>query len=183
MSRLGKLAINLPTGVEVKITADVVAVKGPKGEVIEKVPSSVKVVNDEGILKVSVGNPDNSQQRALWGLVRQLLANAVKGVSQGFSKSLELSGIGFKVQLEGQTLVMNLGFSHQVRYVVPAGVTAAVEKNTITISGANKQQVGQVAAEIRALKKPEPYKGKGIKYSNEVIRRKAGKVVKSAGAK
>lgn len=183
MSRLGKLAINLPAGVEVKITAAVVAVKGPKGEVVEKVPSSVKVVNEGGVLKVSVGNPASSKQRALWGLARQLLANAVKGVSQGFSKSLELSGIGFKVQLEGQTLVMNLGFSHQVRYVVPAGVTAAVEKNTITISGANKQQVGQVAAEIRALKKPEPYKGKGIKYSDEVIRRKAGKVVKSAGAK
>ncbi|MBI5733849.1 MAG: 50S ribosomal protein L6 [Candidatus Kerfeldbacteria bacterium] len=183
MSRLGKLAIPLPAGVTVTITAGVAAVKGSKGEVAEKIPTSVKVVNEEGSLKVSVNNPDNSQQRALWGLARQLLANAVKGVSQGFSKSLELSGIGFKVQLEGQTLVLNLGFSHQVRYAVPNGVTAIVEKNTITISGANKQQVGQVAAEIRSLKKPEPYKGKGIKYSDEVIRRKAGKVVKSAGAK
>ncbi len=183
MSRLGKLAIPLPAGVAVTITANVVAVNGPQGEVTEKIPASVKIVNEEGSLKVSVGNPGNSQQRAVWGLARQLLANAVKGVSQGFSKSLELSGIGFKVQLEGQTLVMNLGFSHPVRYTVPSGVTATVEKNTITISGANKQQVGQVAAEIRSLKKPEPYKGKGIKYSDEVIRRKAGKVVKSAGAK
>ena len=183
MSRLGKLAIIVPVGVEVKINPGQVLVKGPKGEVTEKIPAVVKIDNQAGMLQVSVNNPNNSEQRAMWGLVRQLVANAVKGVTDGFSKTLELSGIGFKVQLEGKTLVLNLGFSHQVRYELPADIAGQVEKNTITVSGVNKQRVGQVAAEIRSLRKPEPYKGKGIKYSDEVIRRKAGKVVKSAGAK
>lgn len=183
MSRLGKLAIIVPAGVEVKINPGQVLVKGPKGEVTEKIPAVVKIDNQAGILQVSVNNPNNSEQRAMWGLARQLVANAVKGVTDGFSKTLELSGIGFKVQLEGKTLVLNLGFSHQVRYELPADIAGQVEKNTITVSGVNKQRVGQVAAEIRSLRKPEPYKGKGIKYSDEVIRRKAGKVVKSAGAK
>lgn len=180
MSRLGKLAINLPGGVEAKITPTVIAIKGPRGEIVEKIPANVKVENKAGLLQVSVINSANSQQRALWGLVRQLLANAVRGVTEGFSKSLELSGIGFRVQQEGDSLLLNLGFSHPVRYTIPKGIVAKVEKNTITISGINKQQVGQVAAEIRSLRKPEPYKGKGIKYSDEVIRRKAGKVVKAA---
>lgn len=183
MSRLGKLPINVPAGVQVTIALPEVRVKGPKGEVVEHIPHGVVVSQDGSIITVKPTNLDDRTARAAWGLARQLLANAVHGVSQGYTQKLELVGIGFKVQLEGKDLVMSLGFSHPVRFNLPAGVAATVEKNTITIAGASKQQVGQVAAEIRGLKKPEPYKGKGIKYSDEVIRRKAGKVVKAAGAK
>lgn len=184
MSRLGKLPITIPTGVTMSQEGQVLTVKGPKGEVRAHLPKVAKLETTDGVLKVVVADLKSSDNRAAWGLARQLVANAVQGVSQGFVKKLELSGIGFKVQLEGKDLVFNLGFSHQVRYPVPEGLTAVVEKNTqITLSGAAKDQLGQVAAEIRALKEPEPYKGKGIKYADEVVRRKAGKVMKSAGAK
>lgn len=183
MSRLGKLPIPIPAGVQVTIALPEVRVKGPKGEVVEHIPKGVAITQEGSVMTVKPINPDDRTARAAWGLARQLLSNAVYGVSQGYSKKLELVGIGFKVQLEGKDLVMSLGFSHPVRFNIPTGVVAVVEKNTITISGASKQQVGQAAAEIRSLKKPEPYKGKGIKYSDEVVRRKAGKVVKAAGAK
>lgn len=183
MSRLGKLPINIPAGVQVQINGRLFTAKGPKGEVAEQLPKGIKLNQADQILSVSVANSEDRSQRALWGLARQLVNNAVKGVSEGYSKSLDLVGIGFKAQIEGETLVLNLGFSHPIRFAIPKGISAKVEKNTITLSGANKQQVGQVAAEIRSLRKPEPYKGKGIKYSNEVVRRKAGKVVKAAGAK
>ncbi|MBU1038788.1 50S ribosomal protein L6 [Patescibacteria group bacterium] len=183
MSRLGKLPINIPAGVQVTIVGRSFTAKGPKGEVTEQLPGRVKVQQTDNVLSVSVTDSSDRAQRALWGLARQLVANAVQGVHEGYSKSLELSGIGFKVQIEGETLVFNLGFSHPVRFDIPKNISAKVEKNIIILTGANKQEVGQVAAEIRALRKPEPYKGKGIKYLNEVIRRKAGKVVKAAGAK
>ncbi len=183
MSRLGKLPITVPAGVQVELTLPTIRATGPKGEVVETMPRGVTVTQQGNILTVAPVNITERGARAMWGLARQLLANAVKGVSEGYQQKLELVGIGFKVQLEGKELVMSLGFSHPVRFSVPQGINATVEKNSVTFSGASKQQVGQVAAEFRSLKKPEPYKGKGIKYADEVIRRKAGKVVKAAGAK
>jgi large subunit ribosomal protein L6 len=184
MSRLGKLPITIPAGVTCTPKANEVAFKGPKGEFVQPLPPHVKVALEGSTLTVAIAETSSSETRALWGLARQLLANAVTGVSAGFTKKLELSGIGFKAQVEGKDLVMSLGFSHPVRFAIPEDITIAVEKNNaITVAGVSKQQVGQVAAEIRSLKKPEPYKGKGIKYADETIRRKAGKVVKAAGAK
>ncbi len=184
MSRLGKLPIHLPAGVQVTLKEGEASFKGPKGEFVQPLPPHVKVVLEGTTLTVTATSPDSSSGRSLWGLTRQLLNNAAVGVASGFVKKLELSGIGFKAQVEGKDLVLNLGFSHPVRFGIPAGISISVEKNNlITVSGVSKQQVGQVAAEIRSLKKPEPYKGKGIKYADEVVRRKAGKVVKAAGAK
>jgi large subunit ribosomal protein L6 len=184
MSRLGKLPIIIPAGVQVEIKPEMVHVKGPKGEVAQPLHPHVTVTQDGNTLHVTVRQPEVGSDKALWGLARQLVNNAVIGTSQGFVKKLEMSGIGFKAQMEGKDLVLNIGFSHPVKYIVSAGVIVAVEKNNvISVSGASRQQVGQVAAEIRSLKKPEPYKGKGIKYAGEIIRRKAGKVVKAAGAK
>lgn len=184
MSRLGKLPIIIPAGVQVEIKPEMVRVKGPQGEVAQVLPSRVTVTQEDNILHITVRQPELGSDKALWGLARQLVNNAVVGVAQGFVKKLEMSGIGFKAQMEDKNLILNIGFSHPVKYIVPVGVTVAVEKNNvISVSGASRQQVGQVAAEIRSLKKPEPYKGKGIKYAGEIIRRKAGKVVKAAGAK
>ena len=183
MSRLGKIPIIIPSGVKLELALPQVKVTGPKGTVVEHIPNCVTINQTDGVLTVSVANSKIRSERAMWGLARQLLAKAVQGVTDGFQKKLELSGVGFKAQLDGKDLVLNIGFSHPVRFVVPSGIVVTVEKNIISVSGASSQQVGQVAAEIRALKKPEPYKGKGIKYSDEIIRRKAGKVVKAAGAK
>ncbi|MBT4649515.1 50S ribosomal protein L6 [bacterium] len=179
MSRVGKKPIVIPNGVEVKINDNVVDIKSSKGQLQVEIPQQVKVAQENDSLVFTIANLDNKLEGALWGLARSLVNNAVVGVTEGFSKSLELNGVGFKVVLQGKNLVLNVGFSHQVEYNVPEGITAEVEKNKITISGIDKQQVGQVAAEIRKIKKPEPYKGKGIKYSDEIIRRKAGKVVKA----
>lgn len=184
MSRRGKLPVTIPSGVTVEVSPQAVTVRGPKGQLVQPLPPKTSANLEGQVLTVMVKHPDLGEERALWGLARQLIANAVKGVSEGFSKRLELSGIGFKAQLEGKDLVLNLGFSHPVKYSPPSSIGLAVEKgNAVIVTGADKQLVGQVAAEIRALKKPEPYKGKGIKYSTEIVRRKAGKVVKAAGAK
>lgn len=179
MSRIGKKPITIPADVTVDIQGKKVIVKGPKGTLDVEVHELTKVELVDNQLIVSVENEQNIKERALWGLTRSLVANLVTGVTVGFQKSLEINGVGFKAAVNGQTLTLNLGFSHPVNYPIPAGITITVEKNVITIVGINKQRVGQIAAEIRKLKKPEPYKGKGIKYSDEVIRRKAGKVVKS----
>lgn len=185
MSRIGKKPIEIPQGVEAKTDLDElknlsVAVKGPKGELKVAVPQGVQVeVKDSTVLCV-VKDPENRSLKALWGLARTLINNAILGVTEGFSKELEINGVGFKVALQGKKLVLNVGFSHPVEYDIPEGITIEVEKNSMKVSGIDKQLVGQTAAEIRAIKKPEPYKGKGIKYKDEVIRRKAGKVVKAA---
>ncbi len=184
MSRIGKQPIDLPTGVT--ITVDVPAgrqalnetgsiiVKGPKGELTQFTMPGITVKQaDNQIIVTRVD--DEIPNRSKHGLMRTLVSNMVTGVSAGFSKQLELNGVGYRVALAGGGLKFNLGFSHEVNYTLPAGVTATVEQNIITISGINKQQVGQAAAEIRALKKPEPYKGKGIKYVGERIIRKSGK--------
>lgn len=185
MSRIGKKPIEIPNGVEVKIVADdlqriKVSVKGSKGSLEVAIPKGVQIEQKDKELILTVANPDSGDEKALWGLSRTLVNNAIIGVTEGFIKELEINGVGFKVALQGKKLVLNVGFSHPVEYDLPEGITAEVEKNNIKISGIDKQLVGQVAAEIRSIKKPEPYKGKGIKYIDEQIRRKAGKVVKSA---
>lgn len=174
MSRIGKQPIEIPSGVTVVSDDDFITVSGTKGTLKQFTMPGVKVTVQDGKAVVSRIN-DEAINRARHGLMRSLVNNMVAGVSNGFSKKLEINGVGYRVQAQGADLKFNLGFSHDVTYKVPAGVQAAVEQNTITVSGIDKQQVGQVAAEIRALKKPEPYKGKGIKYADERIIRKSGK--------
>ncbi len=174
MSRIGKLPIQIPSGVTITVDPDFVTVAGPKGTLKQfTMPGVMVAVESEQALVTRVN--DEPKNRAKHGLMRALINNMVNGVSAGFSKKLEINGVGYRVALQGADLKFNLGFSHDVIYKVPAGVNAAVEQNTVTVAGIDKQQVGQVAAEIRALKKPEPYKGKGIRYEGEIIRRKQGK--------
>ena len=174
MSRVGKLPIQIPSGVTITVDPDFVTVAGPKGTLKQFTMPGVTVAVEDNQAVVTRAN-DEPKIRAKHGLMRALVNNMVAGVSTGFSKKLEINGVGFRVALQGTDLKFNLGFSHDVIYKLPEGITATVEQNTITVTGINKQQVGQVAAEIRALKKPEPYKGKGIKYADEVIIRKSGK--------
>lgn len=174
MSRIGKLPITIPSGVTITIDNELITVNGTKGSLSQFTMPSIKVSESDGQVTVTREN-DEPKTRGKHGLMRTLVNNMVVGVSQGFSKKLEINGVGYRVQLAGTDLKMNLGFSHEVVYKLPQGIQAAVDQNTITISGIDKQQVGQVAAEIRALKKPEPYKGKGIKYVDERIIRKSGK--------
>lgn len=181
MSRIGKKPVVLPEGVTFSYTDKNLSVKGPKGELFVPAHKQVSLTQEGAEVTVSVKKPEDKKQRALWGLYRALLQNLVDGVTKGFSKQLEVIGVGFKVALNGQKITLNLGFSHPIEIDVPAGLAVTVDKNTITIAGADKQLVGQFAANIRELKKPEPYKGKGIRYSDEVVLRKAGKVVKAVG--
>lgn len=174
MSRVGKQPIKIPSGVTITVGSDEITVSGSKGELKQFTMPGVTVKQEGDELLVTRAN-DEPQNRAKHGLMRALLYNMVKGVSEGFDRKLEINGVGYRVAQQGQDLKLNLGFSHDVIYKVPQGVTTAVEQNRVTVSGISKQQVGQVAAEIRALKKPEPYKGKGIKYEGERILRKSGK--------
>lgn len=174
MSRIGKLPVQIPAGVTITVDADLIKVSGPKGNLEQPLLDEVTVKVDGDELTVTRNNEERVA-RAQHGLMRSLVQNMVTGVTEGFEKRLEVNGVGFKVNLQGNKLVMSLGLSHPVEFTAPEGITLAVDKNTISISGISKQQVGQVAADIRALKKPEPYKGKGIKYVGEQILRKAGK--------
>lgn len=174
MSRIGKLPVKVPSGVTVTVDNSQVAVNGAKGSLQQAMLPGIAVKQEEDIVMVTRAN-DEPINRAQHGLMRSLIQNMVIGVSEGFEKQLELNGVGYRVALAGSDLRFNIGKSHEVTYPIPAGITAKVEQNIITISGIDKQQVGQVAAEIRALKKPEPYKGKGIKYVGERIIRKSGK--------
>jgi large subunit ribosomal protein L6 len=174
MSRVGKLPIGIPSGVTITIDPDTITVAGSKGTLTQFTMPGITVAQEGSDVIVTRAN-DEPKIRAKHGLMRALLNNMVTGVSAGFSKQLEINGVGFRVALAGSDLKMQLGFSHEVVYNLPTGITALVEGNKITISGIDKQRVGQVAAEIRALKKPEPYKGKGIKYADERIIRKSGK--------
>lgn len=178
MSRIGKLPIALPNGVTITVEPDFITVKGPKGELKQFTLPEVDVTLNGNEIVVTRKN-DEKLARSQHGLMRALVANMVKGVTDGFEKKLEINGVGFRLSSKGpQEIEMSLGFSHPVTYKAPDGVTLTVNKMEITVSGISKQQVGQTAAEIRSLKKPEPYKGKGIKYADEVIRRKAGKAGK-----
>ena len=182
MSRIGRKPIAVPSGIEVKIEGAKVRVKGAKGELEREFSPSMKIENQDGTLQVT--RPDDSRtNRAVHGLTRALLNNMVVGVSEGFSKELNIVGVGYKVDLKGKDLVMQLGFSHPVKYPAPKGIEFEVypKANTVKVKGIDKQQVGQVAAEIRKFRPPEPYKGKGVMYADERIRRKAGKAAGSGG--
>ncbi|MBI5728300.1 MAG: 50S ribosomal protein L6 [Candidatus Magasanikbacteria bacterium] len=182
MSRIGKRTIDIPAGVTVKIDDGSVEVSGPKGTVLRTVPATVQIKMVDNTLTVGVVDSADRHSRALWGTYGAHLLNMVKGVSVGFKKQLEVNGVGYRVGLQGSQLKLEVGFTHPVLYALPTEVKAAVEKNIITLESANKEILGEVAAQIRAVRKPEPYKGKGIKYVDEVIRRKAGKAAKAAAA-
>ncbi|HHW11558.1 MAG TPA: 50S ribosomal protein L6 [Firmicutes bacterium] len=179
MSRIGLKPINIPTGVELKIDGNVVRVKGPKGELTQEIPAGIKVVQDGAVVKVERPN-DDGHYRAMHGLTRSLIANMVEGVTKGFQKTLEINGVGYRATLQGKKLVLSIGYSHPVEFEAQPGIEIEVQApNRIIVKGADKQKVGQMAAEIRDVRPPEPYKGKGIKYANETIRRKAGKAGKA----
>jgi large subunit ribosomal protein L6 len=175
MSRIGKLPIPVPSGVEVKIDGQVVEVKGPKGSLTHTVPSPITVSLEDG--NILVARPDDERtSRSLHGLTRTLISNNITGVTAGFSKGLEIVGTGYRVTQKGAALEFALGYSHPITVEPPAGITFSVDGNTkLTVHGISKQAVGEVAANIRKLRKPEPYKGKGVRYAGENVRRKAGK--------
>lgn len=183
MSRIGLKPIPLPLDVDVNVQSGLVTVKGPKGTLTVAVPPKALVTqNPEHALEVRVLNPEDVHQRAIWGLTRQLLKNAVLGVQKPYEKALEFVGVGYKVALTGGTVKMDVGFSHPVEFTLPEGVLGRVDKQVLTLSGIDKALIGETAARIRRIRPPEPYKGKGIKYTDEVIRRKAGKTAKAAAA-
>ena len=180
MSRIGKLPVLVPAGVDIDVAAELVTVKGPKGELKQPILSHVTVKLEDGQLVVT-RNSDDKPGRSAHGLTRTLIANMVEGVSKGFRKSLELQGVGYRVAKAGNNLNLSLGYSHPVVFEAPTGISFAVEgTNKIHVEGIDKQQVGQVAAEIRDLRPPEPYKGKGIRYDGEVVRKKMGKAGKAS---
>ena len=178
MSRIGRLPIDIPAGVEISVNDSVVTVKGPKGELTTRIAEPIEVQVADG--QVQVTRPDDEREsRSLHGLTRTLIANDILGVTEGYSKSLEVVGTGYRVAAKGTGIEFALGYSHPISVEPPAGITFTVEgNNKVTVSGISKQAVGEVAANIRKLRKPEPYKGKGVRYAGEQIRRKAGKAGK-----
>lgn len=178
MSRIGKQVINIPQGVTVAVSGNTVAVQGPKGSLSQSIPEVVKVRVDGDKTTVERTN-DEPFTRAQHGLIRTLISNMIEGVNNGFTKKLELQGVGYRAILQGAELVLSLGYSHPIKMSAPEGVTFTVEKNIISVKGNDKAIVGEVAAKIRSFRKPEPYKGKGIRYVGEVVRRKAGKAAKA----
>jgi large subunit ribosomal protein L6 len=178
MSRIGKLPIEVPSGVEVKVEGALATVTGPRGTLTQTLPTEISVRQQGN--QILVERPDDEREhRALHGLVRSLVANMVEGVTKGFEKQLEIQGVGYRVQAQGPDLVFSLGYSHQIPVKAPEGITFEVTAPTrFSVKGIDKQQVGQVAADIRRLRKPDPYKGKGVRYAGEHIRRKAGKTAK-----
>lgn len=175
MSRVGKNSIAIPAGVTVDLKEDRITVKGKKGELSTHLLGNVKVTMQDNQITVAPAGT-NKFARAMWGTTRSNINNLIMGVTEGFTKDLELRGVGFRVAQKGKILVLSLGFSHEIYYRLPEGIEAKVDKQTlITLHGADKQMVGQVAAEIRALRKPEPYKGKGVRYAGEYVRSKEGK--------
>lgn len=179
MSRIGKIPVVIPQGVKVAVVGDMLKVDGPKGKLSQKINPGVNIAISDG--KIVFTRPaESSEARTVQGLIRSLASNMVAGVTKGFERKLEITGVGYRAEVQGDSLVMSLGFSHPVKYQLPAGIKAEVEKQTlITLTGADKQVIGQAAANIRGFKPPEPYKGKGIKYQGEKILRKAGKAGKA----
>jgi large subunit ribosomal protein L6 len=174
MSRIGKKPIKIPAGVEVKMNDKTFEVKGPKGTLTREIVREIDAEIKDGEINFTPRNHDK-KSLAFWGLTRTLISNMIDGVTKSYEKKLEINGVGFKCKVEGRDLILDVGFSHSVKVPAPEGITFVAEKNIITISGIDKELVGQVAATVRRVKKPEPYKGKGIKYVGEVIRRKLGK--------
>ena len=181
MSKIGNLPVKVPQGVEITIEKSNLKVAGPKGEISLRIPRSVEISQEEATLEVSRAG-DSKEAKSLHGLTRSLISNAVTGVSEGFSKTLQLLGVGFRANLQGDKIVLSVGYSHPVEIVKPEGITFSVSENKITVSGADKGLVGEVASRIKKIRPAEPYKGKGIKYQGEIIRRKAGKSQAAGGA-
>lgn len=182
MSRIGKLPITIPSGVKVAIDSNGVRLEGPRGKLASPIPAGVAVKVDGNVVRVERAS-DERRLRSLHGLTRKLIANMTQGVSQGFSRILDINGVGYRAEVKGQEIHMTLGYSHPVVFPLPTGVSASVERQIIiTLTGADRQLIGETAAKIRSLRPPEPYKGKGIKYREEHIQRKAGKAVGSGGA-
>lgn len=177
LSRIGKLPIEIPSGVTITVDSGDITVEGPKGKLVQFITPAVNVKVEDGVFTVEPKD-ESKEARSQHGLMRALVNNMVIGVTKGYEKRLEVNGVGFRVAASNNELDMSLGFSHPVKYKAPEGVTVTNDKMVIIVSGIDKQKVGQVAAEIRSLKKPEPYKGKGIKYADEVLLRKAGKTGK-----
>ena len=175
MSRIGKKNILIPSGVEVKIDGHNINIKGPKGILNLIIHSNVKVEKEESTIKVNVKNPEEKLDKSLWGTFSKLIANMVYGVTQGYEKKLELIGVGYRASVVQNKITFLLGFSHPVEFVLPPQTEAKVEKNILTISGVDKQVVGEMAAQIRKIRPPEPYKGTGVRYFGEIVRKKAGK--------
>jgi len=181
MSKIGKMPIEIPDGVDVKVDGDVVQAKGPKGSLEFELPQNIGAeVRDKMIAVLPVKKEPSVTERTMWGTARSRVNNIVVGVSEGFMKKLEINGVGYKAAVQGRKMTLNLGYSHPIEFEAPEGVDLEVKKSTIVVSGADKEQVGAVAAKIRSYRKPEPYKGKGIKYSDEVIIRKEGKKAAAA---
>ncbi|MDZ7798069.1 MAG: 50S ribosomal protein L6 [Patescibacteria group bacterium] len=178
MSRIGKLPIKFGDEIEINLKEHTLEVKGPKGKLEQKIHSHISLDIKDDEIVVKVRNPQEKKDRALWGLFRALIDNMVQGVKEGFEKKLEINGVGYKAKVSDHKLTLNLGYSHSIEYNFPEDIEIKVDKNIVTVAGPDRQKVGQVAAEIRRFRKPEPYKGKGIKYVDEVIRRKAGKAAK-----
>ena len=178
MSRIGKLLINVPDKVNVILSPDKIIVKGPKGELSKNLPTSIKIIQNDKTIKV-IPNEEVSIGQELYGTYRSLIDNMIKGVTEGFQKKLELQGVGYRSQVDGKTLILNVGYSHQVKILSPDGIKLSVEGNTnVTVTGLDKELVGQIAANIRLVRPPEPYKGKGIRYQGEYVRKKVGKAGK-----
>jgi large subunit ribosomal protein L6 len=173
MSRLGKIPVVIPSGVEVTLEGGVLTVKGPKATLARPMKKDVNIVIEDGTITLSPG--DTPAAKALWGTYAAHTRNMIHGVSEGFTKILEIEGVGYRAAVEGNTIVLNVGFSHQVKLEIPEGLAAVVEKSVITLTGADRDALGQFAANVRKVKKPEPYKGKGIRYQGEYIIRKQGK--------
>lgn len=181
MSRIGKLPIRVPAPVQVQVAGDIVTIAGPKGQLEHRLPPTIAVEVGDGMLRVQ-RQEDTRRGRALHGLTQKLLANMVRGVHTGFSRTLEIVGVGYRAEARGQALQLSLGYSHPILFQLPPGVQAKVERPTsITLESIDRQLLGETAATLRRLRPPEPYKGKGIKYADEVLRRKAGKAAGSAG--
>jgi large subunit ribosomal protein L6 len=175
MSRVGNKFIPIPSGVQVSISEGQVEVQGPKGKLHTPVPAGIRFEKKDGNL-VAVRATDSKEHRALHGLMRSLVANSVKGVTEGFQKELEIVGIGYRAEVRGKSVVFSLGFSHPIEVPIPSGISITVDKQTrLVIAGIDKQRVGQMAANLRSLRKPDPYKNKGIRYAGEVLRKKVGK--------
>ena len=183
MSKLAKIPVQITDGVTISQEGDVIKILGPKGNMSFGIPKGIQVKEVDSFLHIGQSVKSEEDKKALLGLTRAQIANMIKGVSQGFEKKLELSGVGYRAAVSGNELILTVGFTHNVKIKAPEGITFLVTENIITISGVNKEVVGNTAAQIRSIRPPEPYKGKGISYKDEKIRRKAGKAVKALGAK
>jgi len=182
MSKVGKVPISIASGISLSIEEKLVKVTGPKGEAVVNMPLGIAVTVSDGQAVVTAENKEDKRIRALFGMFRANLANAIKGVDSGFEKKLEMTGVGYRAQMQGSDVVLSVGFSHPVKFSPKDGIKLMVADNVISVSGIDKAAVGEMAAEIRSVRPPEPYKGKGIRYQGEYVRRKAGKAAKAAGA-